>query len=279
MKPSPLNPTLIGAVVLVLGICGWFGYQWFAAQKAMAAERDRILLGIAVELRRSPLDTAELSRLMAAIKKLEDHATAPDLLAAQARVELARGRPERAGDLFLKVAARPGAAAEDQGLAAEILLRQHASGLSDRSAAVAMLEEVMTYSGNAYAASEDDADLMRSWLAALRLADKDRSKEFADRILDRHPGSPAAAFVGVVRAFSTAMPPGELDAVRERFEPVPPELDAMAAVVALQAGNVKEALRLAEPLLTAAAGIVDARVTCLAVFHACALGSAAGSDD
>ena len=268
-----------GAALLVLGVICWFGYQWYAGVQAVAAERAEVLQGLDAQLALDSPDDGALSQLMGRIRKLEDHGTAPDLLAAQARVELRRGRPERARDLFLPIASVPGAAAADQGLAARILLRCHAAGLPDRSAAHALLEDALAFALVAYADSDDPDDLLRAWLAARRLSDGDRGDELAGRILDECDGTPAAALVRAVQSFSTRMPRGQLDAVRAELTEPCAELDAMIAMVELEARNLEEARRVVEPLLVEAAGVVDARWATAVVFHAFALGSAAQSDD
>lgn len=274
-----MTPALLGALVLVVVILGWFGYQWISARQALAAERAKILEGVAVELAREPLDTSELSQLMARIKKLEDHAMAHDLLEAQARIELARGRPERAADLFLPVASMPGATPTAQGLAARILLLRHQGGVADRTTAVGMLEEAIGYAQNSHRESGDVGDLLVAWLAAMRLSDSDRSKQFGERIASDHAGTDAADLVAVSKSFTLTTSRADLDVVRGGFDDPPPEIDAMITMVELQAGDLAEARSVVEPLLLRASGIVEVRLAAAAVFHVCALGSDAAGHD
>ncbi|MCA8948406.1 MAG: hypothetical protein KDE27_02820, partial [Planctomycetes bacterium] len=136
MKSRLSSPALLVPVVLILAALAWFGYQYYAGVAARAADRARLLEHIAIELAKERPDSSELSRLVARIEEFPDHATAADLLGARARIELERGRPERAVELFLPVATSPAASAADRGLAAQMLLARHAGGLPSRADAV-----------------------------------------------------------------------------------------------------------------------------------------------
>lgn len=277
MKTRTISPALLVPIVLVLGAFGWFGYSYYAAGEAVSAERRKLLEHVEIELNKEVVDDSELSRLMSRIRGLEDHATAPDLLAAQARIELFRDRPERAVELFASVASEPGAAPADQGLAARILLRRHEAGLPNRGDAVLMLEQALAFADLAHAHSNDPEDLMRCWLAAMRLADKERIDEFAERIVAEHPESTAARFVRFWREFSLTSSLDDLELVRRDFEVPPAELDAMLALLMLTGNDLDGAVSLVESLLARFAGVVEVRVTAALVFHACVEGSPEGS--
>lgn len=279
-KTAPLkSPVLLVPIALVVLVAGWFGYKWYAGIQEQAAERQKLLADLDTELAKEPIDGSELTLLLTRIHRLPDHESANDLLAAQARIELARGRPEKAADLFLPVASRPGAAPAEQALGALILLRRHEAGAADRPAATLLLEQALAMAENAYAASADVADVMHAWLAAMRLSNKEQNEKFAARILAAHEDSAAARFVQLCRSWQPTTARDAIDRVRAEFSPPPAELDAMLAVSELAAGNVQAAIAAAEAVLAKAPGVVEVRDAVGKVFHVCVLGSAEGAPE
>ncbi|MCR9247916.1 MAG: hypothetical protein NXI31_23040 [bacterium] len=269
-----LSPALLVPILLVLAACGWFVYQWFAADAAVQAEREKLLGHIAIELDKDQPDTEELARLVARIKEFEDHATAPDLAAAHARIELHRDRSERAAELFLPIASTPGARPEHCGLAARILTRRHESGLPDRGSAVVMLEQILEFAERAYGSSGSSEDLLFCWLAAMRLSDKARTIQFAERLTGDHPGSAATEFVELSNGFGPTTELDAIDRVRNQFARPQAELEAMLALAMHFQKDLPGAIAQVEKTLSAFPGVVEVRVVAAAVFAACAAGTA-----
>lgn len=278
-RRSVLSPGLLVPLGLVLLALCYFGYQWYADGQRVVDERRKLLDHIAIELDKEVPDASELSRLTARIQKLSDHDSAPDLMAAVARIELARGRPERAYAQFVPVASRPGALPVHKSLAAEILLRHHQAGVASRGDALLMLEQALLFGDQAHDASDEVADLMRAWLAAMRMSDKERVDVFASRIEAEHPESAAHRLVGLCRHFSLQTDRNDVELVRAEFDQSVAEIEAMLAMLILSGGDVPAAVTHTEGMLSKSPGIVEVRWAAAVVFHACVAGSVADSGD
>lgn len=272
------NPAVLVPLVLVVLAAGYFAFDWIQARSGVAAARTQLLQDIEVVTKKRPLDGDELSRLVAKLTKIDGHATERDTVAAMVRIELARGRVDRAAELFAPIANGPAATPAEHRLAATVMLRRHELGLTDRAAAVGVLEQVVAFAESAYADGQDAADLTTAWLAASRLGNAARADGFAAQLQANHAGSPGAKLARLVRDFRLEMPREEIDALRKEFDEPPAEIDAMLAMVVLQGGDVPGALALVEPALVRAPGVVEVRYAAAVVFHVCVLGSAAGSE-
>lgn len=279
MPSMTKSPALLAPLVLILLAGGWFGYRWFAEAQQAAADRAKLLGDVEIELGKATVDSSELSALVARIKKLPDHETANDLLAAEARIELARNRSDKAADLFLPIASRPGAAAADQALGARILLMRQEAGAPDRAAANVLLEQAHGMAAAAYATTTSVDDLLRAWLAAMRLSDKARTEEFANRITTEQAGSPAAAMVQLCRTWQPSTPKDDIERVAAGFDRPPVELDAMLAIAQMVVGDTKSAAASIEVALSRAPGVVEVRDAAAKVFHVFVIGNAEGSSE
>lgn len=287
MKPTPpprrrsplAGPRLMAPLaVLVLG-AGYYAFTAWRGAAARAAAASDVLAEVARELDKPEPDGNELSRLMAALKKLPDHDTAPELLAAAAGIELARDRAERAESLFAVVAARPGATPAQQRLGARILLRRHEGFAGDASQARGLLQQVATYAERAYGDGRDPADLLMAWQAQQRLGARSAAEAIAARLQAEHADSPAARLVALAASFDPAGSGQALDALAAEFDRPPVEIAAMQGLVVLQQGDVPRAVDLAEAALRRAPSVPVVRYAAALVFHACALASAMGSTD
>ncbi|MBM4061818.1 MAG: hypothetical protein FJ265_12095 [Planctomycetes bacterium] len=277
-KPAALRrPAVVVPILLALGAAVVFGIQAIRAVAAAAAQRAQLLLDVEAATGNQPPDGDELSRLAARLQKIEGHATDRDLVAAMARIEFARGRVDRAAAMFLPFAAQPGASAADQRFGATLLLRQHEAGLPDRGAAATTLQRALGFAQQAYAEGQDAADLTTAWLAALRLPERERAAQLAEQLDAGHASSPGGRLARALRDARLDMPRGDLDALRKLFATPPVEIDARLALVVLQQGDLAGAVAVVEPALLRAPGVAEIRWAAAVVFHACALGHAAGS--
>lgn len=279
-RRSPLaGPRLLlPLAVLVLGV-GYYAFTAWRGAADRAASARELLEEVHKEIAKSEPDGNELSRLMAGLKKLPDHGTAPELLAAQAEIELARDRPERAESLFANVAARPGAAPSQQRLGARILLRRQEGYTGDASQARGLLQQVAAYAERAYADSHDPADLLMVWQARQRLGERAEAEAAAARLRAEHADAPAAKLVALAASFDPARSGPALNALAADFDRPPVEIAAMQCLVVLQSGEVPRAIEMAEANLRTAPSVPVVRFAAALVFHACALASAAGSTD
>ena len=267
--------------ILLLAVAG-IVVKTYTASAAVDAERAQLIADIESEVQKQPLDGSELSKLVVRLQKQPDHETAPDLLAAAARIELARDHPKRALDLFGALASQPGASPVEQRLGARILLRWHETGGGgDVSAAAGVLQQVMAFSEAAYADGRDPADLLRAWQAATRLWRTDLASGFARRILEEHAESAAARLVQLDRTFiERSSEPGiarEVEAVAGAFAVAPLEVDAMRVLVVLGGNDVERALAGAKALLTRAPGVWASHWVTAVVYHACSQGKPEGN--
>jgi hypothetical protein len=278
---SPLaRPAVYVPLAVVLLAIAGVVLKAYAASAAAGADRAQLIADIESEVQKQPVDGSELSRLVARLQKLPDHETARDLVAAAARIELARDRAERAFSLFGALASQPGASPVEQRLGARILLRLHeAGGGGDRSAATGLLQQVIAFSEAAYADGRDAADLLRAWQAATRLWRMDAASGFAKRILEEHADSPAARLVQLEATFEKrSSEPGigrEVEAVAAAFAVAPIEVDAMRVLVLLP--DVERAVTGAKALLARAPGVWVSHFVAAVIYYACSLSQPEGS--
>ncbi|MBL8748752.1 MAG: hypothetical protein JNK78_06300 [Planctomycetes bacterium] len=268
---------LLVTVVLVFGALVAFGVQQWRASAAASAVRADLLSRIDAATRKAAVDGNELSQLVAQLHKLPDHETARDLLAAQARIELARGRPERAFEVFGNQALQPGATAAEQSLVARILLRMEAPGRADAVAEQSLLKQALSAAESAYATTQDPEDAFGAWLAASRLSDPDASARTLDVLRSRHESSPLAKFAALAAKFDPERDGAELADLAADVPPQLPEVDAMQLLVVLQRGDLESAAAAAEQALGRGAGVTAVRWAAALAFHASALSHAAGT--
>ncbi|MBL9076078.1 MAG: hypothetical protein JNL08_01160 [Planctomycetes bacterium] len=288
MKRSAKKPTgaafarpivLLPIVLLVLALGGWL-WSLQRAAAAVANERATLLQLVADATARVQPDANELSRLAADLTALPDHETAPDLMAAIARLELARQRPERAFAAFGVRAADPTASAAEQSLGAEILVRLHEAGSADAATATGWLRQAAALAERAWSANHEPADLLRLWQAATRLQDTAVVERAAQELQTAAADSLAARVVRLAGAFDPRQTTlADVDAVRAEFALPPPELDAIRVLLLLQSGDLRAAAAEAEALLARAPGVPAVRWAVALVFHACALGHPEGSGE
>lgn len=266
---APLALALLAAI--------FFAFQWLDRVSAAAAERELLFADIEREAQKQPVDGDELSRLAVRLQKLPNADQAADVALAMARLEHARGRVDRAAELLAPLANRPGASPAEQRLAAAVWLRQHELGAPDRARAIALLQQALAFAERAYADGQRSEDLLHAWLAALRLGDTDRAGQLATQLLEGHHNTPGANLVQLVRTATLTTPRQDIDRVREQF-PIPPaEVDVLLVTVLLQAGELDAAVKVLEPLLLRAPGVVEVRRTAALAFHVCVLGNPEGS--
>lgn len=272
LRPAVLVPV---AFLLLLG-AGYGVMQWLAAGEAAAA-RSKLLADVEASAQKRPPDLDELQRLLVWIEKLPDHATARDALAAKARILLVRDRAEAARALFGSIASQPGATAAEQGLGARILLRVHEGGVVEGAEAMGMLEQVMQMTEVSYRETRSPDDLLRAWQAAERAGQVDRARALAKALADDHADTAAAKFVQFALRFDPKVGAAAVAAAMADCVPAPVEGAAMLAFAQLQDGDVPAAVSTVEAALARAPGVGVVRWAAAVVFHACVLGSAAGS--
>jgi hypothetical protein len=274
-----LRPAVFGPILLVLLALAALLWKWQQDRTDAAEAREQLVAQVVSAAGRAEPDSQELSLLAALLAKYPDRDTAPDLLAAAARIELARNRPERAEALFATRAAHPAASPAEQGLGAEILLRVQAAGVGDAAAATGKLRQAKAYAERAFEASGDPDDLLRAWQAASRLQDQAAVADAAGRLQAIAAESPAARLAQLAAQFDPSLPLARIDGLRGAFAVRPPELEAMHVLLLLQSGDVRGASLAAEALLLRAPGVLAVRWSATLVFHACVLGQQPGSGE
>ena len=280
MSNSPrrgLRPLVAVAGALLLVVGGVWTWSQLRASRALAAEREATLAATAAALAQRPIDADAIGRCLASLHKIEDFDGDRELRAAEAQLELLRDRAEVAEERFVPLAAEPGASIAEQRLAARILLRRHEADLGDRADGV--LANVWTYSSAAYQADRRPADLLRAWQAAARLGRTDDAKRCVADLARDHADSAEHRFVAAALAFGADSGIAAAQQSLAGLEDSPAEFAAMAAQAQLVAGDVPAAVRTVDAALARSPGLASVRTVAANVFHACALGSAAGSAD
>jgi hypothetical protein len=267
-------------IVAVVGLVGFYVVRAWQDAAARAEARAVLLADVAVATAEGQrADATRLSNLMAGLRQQADHETSAELLRAQAAIELARDRAERADRLFGTTAASPTASPADRRLGARILLRRHEGFAGDAAAANAMLQRALSMAELAYADSGDVRDLFRCWQAQKRLGQHASATEVAARLAARHAGSLEAQLVALVDAFDPVQSAAAVRSLATQFVEAPVELEAMRVLVELQGGDVPAAVAAADALLLRAPGIMVARYAAALVFHTCAIALPAESTD
>lgn len=278
-KASPFaDRRVIALVILVVAIAGYYIFGWWSDNQALAAARGKLLSDTAAELQKDQPSSDVLSKLMAGMVRLPDASTASDLLAAQARIELHRRRPERADKLFGAIASSPTASAAHQSLGARILLAKHEGFGGDKVVAKTMLEQVLMMSERAYGETRDVHDLFRAWQAATRLWDS-RSGDLSGQLQANHAETPQSQLAQLNKEFE---PVRDRQAVAELlvdFTTPPAELRAMQTIVTVHNDDIPGALSDAEKHLIASPGIPCVRIALAYVLHICARGHSEESAD
>jgi hypothetical protein len=270
-------PILAVAGILLVGGGGFWIWSQIRQSQAHAAQREAVLAATTAALAKRPIDADAIGRCVASFRKVAGFDDDRELRAAEAELELARDRADVAEERFVALAAEPGASIAEQRLAARILLRRHEADLGDRAAAA--LANVFGYSNAAYQADRRPADLLRAWQAAERLGRNDDAKRCAADLARDHAGSAEHRFVAAAMAFGADTGIAEAEQSLAGLEDVPAEFAAMAAQAQLVAGDVPAAVRTVDAALARSPGLALVRTVAANVFHAWALGSAAGSAD
>lgn len=269
-------PILAIAGVLLVGVGGFWIWSQIRQSQAHAAQREAALAATTAALAQRPVDADAIGRCVASLRKVVGFDDDRELRAAEAQLELARDRAEVAEERFVALAAEPGASIAEQRLAARILLRRHEADLGDRAAG--MLATVSRYSEASYQADRRPADLLRAWQAAERDGRTDDAKRCAADLARDHADSAEHRFVAAALAFDGSGI-GAAEQSLAGLDDAPAEFSAMAAQAQLVAGDVPAAVRTVDAALARSPGLLLVRTVAANVFHACALGSAAGSAD
>lgn len=278
-KASPFaDRRVIGLLVVLVGIGGYYLYGWWSEGAARAAARQKLLTNTWAELEKEVPSADALSRLMAGMQRQPDAAMAEDLLMAQAEIELFRGRAERADKLFGAIAASPTASAAQRSLGARILIRKHEGFGGDKVEAKTMLEQVLTMSESAYAETRDVKDLFRAWQAAARLWDA-RTGDLAGQLRAAHADSPESRLAQLQPVFEPLRDRQTVAELVVDFDKVPDELRAMQTIVTASNEDVAGALKAAELHQLASPGTPCVRIALAFVLHICATGNPEGSAD
>jgi len=280
-RPSPLrNRKVMLPVAVVVLVAGYYAFTWWAEGAERAESRRKLLAECEVELARATPDNDALSRLMAGLQRLPDADTSPELLARRAEIELVRGRPERAFELFGSVAGNPTATADQARLGARILLQRSAGFPGDPSEWTNMLSQVVSLSERAFADSDDVADLFRCWQGSTRGFDEAESKRFAEQLKAQFGSTPEAQLAELMPRFNPEKDRARVRELADAFEREPVEVGAMLAMTVLGAGDVEGAVAASEKVLLRAPSVPFARYATALALHVRVLGArAAGGDD
>lgn len=248
---------LVSVGLLVLAAGGWIYLQVQAAQE----ERQRVadlLADLDRELAKERPDGSELSLLVTRIRKIGDPDTDDRLRRALARIEVARGRKEKAWEHLQPLAMAMGREPRphDQLLGARLLADIHAMTGRARD-----LRQALQLAEAAHRASGEPTALFLAWQCAQRLGDAEARERLGDRLLQEHPATPQADLVALLRREPEQVATGELRGLATRFERLPIELGMALARAHLFARELPEALRELDVVVQRAPSLVDVRNT------------------
>jgi hypothetical protein len=260
----PVGLVLLAAAALVVRTCSNAGEQ--------RAVRAQLLEDVRTAVAQESPDGSELSRLVTRIQAQPEAQSDRALVLALARIELCRGRYDRAWEHIMPFATGGGASPEELRFAAELQLHRHAAGVKD-ARGTETLRQVVAAAEAAHASSHEPDDLLLAWQAAVRARDAAEAERLAASLQREHDGSAAAALTVLAKAFDPAQPAAPLDELAGRFRGPLPELDVMRALARVN-GDARGAATLLEPLLRRAPALVEVRAAAAATWHVLAFQAA-----
>lgn len=274
MKRLPAR-ILVPAALLVLAGGAWVYVRIQAAQE----ERQRVadlLADVDRELAKERPDGSELSLLVTRIEKLGDADRDERLRRALARIEVARGRSEKAWGhlqpLALAMGREPNP--DDQLFGARLLADIHSMTGQAQD-----LRQALQLAEAAYGAKGDVDALFLAWQCAQRLGDEEARQRLGDLLLAEQAATPQADLVALLRREPEQVSTAELQGLATRFESVPVELGVALGRAHLLAGEVPEALRELDAVLQRAPSLVDVRNAAATACYLFVKGGAGASEE
>lgn len=268
MNPR-LRPVLIVAA-LALGVGGFYSLRVFQEASQRAEERKAAI--------------AEAESLLAADKAGDSSRVVAQLLdlgpgdqearALCARLELQRGRPERAVEL-LRPTLQQDAAESTLRVAAEAWLSHSERAPGDAGARRALLVEGLGFAERAAASSGAEADWFVCWQAATRLGDADASARAAAALDSFDPdGLRARTAKMILDMQKPDSAPPSLEAVSglsASWGKAPLELRLLECGMRIATNDLEVALRLADEAVAEAPNRFEARNLAATAHHSAAM--------
>lgn len=275
MNPR-LRPVFLVAL-LALGAGGFYGFAAWQESARKAALRSAAIAE-AEALVESGAAT-DSSRLMAQLLELgpEDH----EARVVCARLELLRGRPERAVEL-LRPTLQDSASEPALRAAAEAWLLHSERAAGDAGSRRALLADGLGFAERAASSSGSAADWFRCWQAAIRLGDVDvaaRSLAALESVDAGGLRARTATMIVSMQKPDAAAP--AIDAVAElsaAWGKAPLELRLLECGMRIASNDLDVALRLADEAVAEAPNRFEARNLAATAHHSAAMQSQEGPD-
>lgn len=249
------------AIVAVAGIWLWQGPGAGPDAEAVLAEVDRALAA-------PDPGAQDWSHLVAQLEQLAGEGER--VAVAKARIELVRGRPERAAE-HLRTVLQGSVALPVLRLAREIWRRRLATVGKNPSDRAAVAREAQGYAERAAAEGKTADDEFLAWQAAVRAGDSAAAKVHAEALRAFPESLPARTVAWIEAAEQGQQPAGDLDALLAEWPQPPVELELWRAIRALVQQDYRAAVREASALSEAAPQLVDVRNWAAAAYQALAL--------
>lgn len=266
---------LLGALV-ALGI-GAYVFQIARQRAAVDAQMAQLLSDIDTAAAARPVDTAELSRLL---KKVESaDATDPRVPLCMGKIELARGRWERAANALEP---RIGIGSED--LAAlragtEAYLMWAARGGKDANDRGVIARRALQLAESAFQLGGTCEDAFAAWQCGVRLPDDSVKKRYLDVLQERFADTLQARTVATLAKTELNQPLRPLQDLLREWNAPPVELSLGLAVLELQNNEIEAAHKRLDDLLNAAPNLIEVRNWAATVYHILALSSEGPAKD
>lgn len=251
---------LPGTVLVPIALLALAGGSWVYLQvRSARGERQRVadlLLDVEREVTKEEPEGSELSSLVTRIRNAGDPERDPRLRRALARIEVARGRDDRAWAQLQPLALAMEPEPDDQALGARLLASMHGKtgNLQD-------LRQALELAESAHRARGDTATLFLAWQCAVRLGGEasETRQRLGDRLRELAPDGAEAALVTILARDEEQVPVEDCQALAGRFEEVPMELAMALATGHLQQGAVADALHELDRVLPRAPALMDLR--------------------
>lgn len=273
MNPR-LRPVLIVAV-LALGAGGLYLVEAFQEASRRAAERTATIEE--AEALIGSGEVADTSRLMAKLLELgpEDH----EARVVCARLELLRGRPERAVEL-LRPTLQDAASESALQAASEAWMRHSERAAGDAGQRRALLVDGLAFAERAAMSSNSAQDWFRCWQAATRLMDADAAARALAALESVDAGGLQARTATMIASMqkpdSVAPSMESVAQLSASWGKAPLELRLLECGMRIAANDLEIALRLADEAVSEAPNRFEARNLAATAHHSAAMQTEAG---
>jgi hypothetical protein len=260
---------LLGSLV-VLGV-GAYLFQVSRQRAAVDAQMAQLVSDVEAAAAARPLDTTELSRLWKKVEAAD--ATDPRVALCFGKIELARGRWERAANALEP---RIGIGSDDLPAlraGAEAYMMWAARGGKDAGDRAVLARRALQLAESAFQLGGTAEDAFACWQCGVRLPDEAVRKRYLDVLQERFADSLQARTASTLAKTELDQPLRPLQDLVREWNPPPVELSLGLAVLELQNQEIEASHKRLEELLSVAPSLLEVRNWAATVFHVLAVSS------